>query len=116
MTDWLLFAIRCFGVTLAIFVLLYISLSLAVSKGWRLVARATSRLPIQHVADILFLVRILPLIASAIVTLALTLPSFLLLEPLSVKEPVGALPLTLGFCSVIILAFGISQAVQAQRR
>jgi hypothetical protein len=111
-----MFAARCIGVSLAVFVLLYVSLSLAVSRGWKVMWRVLRPRSARASADLLFVLRILPLALSCIVTLAFTLPSFLLLEPRSTDEAIGTAPLALGFCCLILIGVGIARAVMAQLR
>jgi beta-lactamase regulating signal transducer with metallopeptidase domain len=47
------------------------------------------------------------------VTLALAVPSFLLLEPRSVDEPMSAVPVVLGLCGMAVLLVGIWKAATA---
>jgi Zn-dependent protease with chaperone function len=63
---------------------------------------------------LLFALRVFPLALSSGVTLAFTVPSFLLLEPHSTNEAIGAAPLLLGFCCLILLGLGIARASTAQ--
>jgi Zn-dependent protease with chaperone function len=109
-----MFAARCVGVSLAVFVLLYVSLSLAVSRGWKLIRRLFRPHSARDSADLLFVLRILPLALSSLVTLAVTLPSFLLLEPHSTDEAIGTAPLALGFCCLVLIGAGITRASIAQ--
>jgi Zn-dependent protease with chaperone function len=109
-----MFAARCVGVSLAVFVLLYASLSLAVSRGWKLIRRLFRPRSARGSADLLFVLRILPLALSSLVTLAVTLPSFLLLEPHSTDEAIGTAPLALGFCCLLLIGAGITRASIAQ--
>jgi Zn-dependent protease with chaperone function len=109
-----MFLARCVGVSLAVFVLLYVSLSLAVSRGWKLVRRLLRPHSARDSADLLFVLRILPLALSSLVTLAVTLPSFLLLEPHSTDEAIGTAPLALGFCCLALIGAGITRASIAQ--
>ena len=111
-----MFAARCVGVSLAVFVLLYVSLSLAVSRGWNLVRRSFQPRSARSSADLLFILRVLPLALSSAVTLGFTLPSFLLLEPRSTNEAVGRAPLALGFCCLILIGVGVARAWMAQLR
>jgi len=107
---------RCIGVSLAVFVLLYVFLSLLVSRGWKLLLRIFRPRSAHATADFLFALRILPLALSSLITLALTLPSFLLLEPRSTNEAIGTAPLALGFCCLILLGAGIVRATVSQMR
>jgi Zn-dependent protease with chaperone function len=109
-----MFAARCIGVSLAVFVLLYVSLSLAVARGWRLIQRVFRPRSARGAADLLFILRVLPLALSSVVTLVFTLPSFLLLEPRATDEAIGSAPLALGFCCLILIGVGITRAVVAQ--
>jgi len=111
-----MFAARCIGVSLAVFMLLYVSLSLAVSRGWNLIRRWFQPRSARSSADLLFILRVLPLALSSLVTLGFTLPSFLLLEPRSTNEAVGRAPLALGFCCLILIGVGVARASMAQLR
>ena len=111
-----MFAARCIGVSLAVFVLLYVFLSLAVSRGWKLMRQVLRPRSARAAADLLFALRILPLAVSSVITLAFTLPSFLLLEPRSTNEAVGTAPLALGLCCLILLGAGVVRAAMAQLR
>jgi Zn-dependent protease with chaperone function len=109
-----MFAARCIGVSLAVFVLLYVFFSLAVSRGWKLARRIFHPQSARGSADLLFALRMLPLALSSVVTLAFTLPSFLLLEPRSTDEAIGTAPLALGACCLILLGVGVVRASIAQ--
>jgi len=111
-----MFAARCIGVSLAIFVLLYVFLSLLISRGWKLMRRALRPRSAGSGADLLFALRVLPLGLSAFVTLAFTVPSFLLLEPHSTGEAIGTAPLALGLCCLVLLGAGVARAALAQLR
>jgi Zn-dependent protease with chaperone function len=111
-----MFAARCIGVSLAVFMLLYVSLSLAVSRGWNLIRGWFQPRSARGSADLLFVLRVLPLALSSVVTLGFTLPSFLLLEPRSTNEAVGGAPLALGFCCLILIGVGVARAWMAQLR
>jgi Zn-dependent protease with chaperone function len=111
-----MFAARCIGVSLAVFVLLYVFLSLAVSRGWKLIRRMFRLRSARGSADLLFVLRILPLAISSAVTLVFTLPSFLLLEPRSTNEAIGSAPTALGLCCLILIGAGISRASMSQMR
>jgi Zn-dependent protease with chaperone function len=111
-----MFAARCVGVSLAVFILLYVPLSLAVSRGWNLIRRWFRPRSARSSADLLFILRVLPLALSSLVTLGFTLPSFLLLEPRSTNEAIGSAPLALGFCCLILIGVGLARAWMAQLR
>jgi Zn-dependent protease with chaperone function len=111
-----MFAARCIGVSLAVFVLLYVFLSLLVSQGWKLMRRTLRPRSARGAAVLLFALRVLPLSLSLLVTLAFTLPSFLLLEPRSTGEAIGTAPLALGLCCLVLLGAGVARAALAQLR
>jgi Zn-dependent protease with chaperone function len=107
-----MFAVRCLGVSLSFFLLLYAAMSFAVTAWWRQVRRIGVGLSPRRLADALFALRSLPFVAAAVVTLIFVVPSFLLLEPRAVAEPLGEIPLTLGgaclalFCASVVNAIG----------
>jgi Zn-dependent protease with chaperone function len=111
-----MFAVRCMGVSLAFFLVLYCIFSVAVLRAWRFVQRAVRWLCLRHQADLLFALRGFPLAAAALLTLAFVLPSFLLLEPRVSAEPVGEIPLTLGVCCLVLFAMGAFNAGTAYVR
>jgi Zn-dependent protease with chaperone function len=111
-----MFAARCIGVSLAVFFLLYVALSFVVSRGWSLVNLYTRRISARRSANLLFVVRILPMILAALVTLVFTVPSFLLLEPRFSTEWIGVGPLLLGLCCVFLFAYGMHRTVTAHLR
>ena len=111
-----MFAARCIGVSLAVFFLIYVMLSLALSRGWIAVEPFLRRLPARRYANLLFTLRVLPLVLSALITLAFTLPSFLLLEPRSSGEWIGVGPLLLGLSCISLFTYGVRRAITAQVR
>jgi Zn-dependent protease with chaperone function len=110
------FVVRCLGVSLTFFLISYCAVSIVVARLWRLAQRAGRKLAPRHSADLLFGLRALPVAAALTVTLAFVVPSFLLLEPQASAEPIGEIPLTLGFCCLALFAVGIFNAVAAYRR
>jgi Zn-dependent protease with chaperone function len=111
-----MFAARCVGVSLAVFVLLYAFLSFVISRGWELLWRGLQARTARNSADLLFALRILPFAVSAIVMVTFTVPSFLVLEPRSTNEAVGIAPITLGMCCVVLLSIGVIRAYKARLR
>jgi Zn-dependent protease with chaperone function len=81
-----------------------------------MVERRFRRFSPRITADLLFGLRIMPLALSALVTLVFTVPSFLLLEPHSIDEPIGAIPLALNGCGVLLFVVGMFKATVAQVR
>jgi Zn-dependent protease with chaperone function len=109
-----MFALRGIAVSLTCFVLLYCLLSALVAIVWR--PLRLLHVAQQSVADLLFELRILPLLASVIITFALVVPSFRLLEPRSHREGMGAMPLALGVCALLLIACGCCRVIAAQTR
>jgi len=108
-----MFAARLLAVSSSVFVLVYGALSLAVSCGWRSFWRYSQKFPARRTADLLYGLRLLPLAAAAAVTLAFTVPSFVLLEPRSIDEPITTAPLLLGLCGLMLAVFGVCNAIRA---
>lgn len=111
-----MFALRGFAVSLSVFLMVYCVLSVAVTLTWHRLRQWTQNLPAHRSADLLFALRMLPFATAAAMTGAFTIPSFLLLEPRSVDEPVGVAPLVLAFVSLAVGIFGIASVVIALRR
>ena len=111
-----MFALRGIAVSLTFFVVLYCLLSALVAIAWRglKLLRATQ----QGVAALLFGLRILPLAASVAVTFAFVVPSFQLLEPRStdIDEGMGAIPLALGICALVMIVWGCFRVIAAQTK
>lgn len=107
-----MFALRGVAVSLTFFVLLYCFLSALVAVGWRSLRllRATE----ERLASLLFALRFLPLAASVVITFAFVVPSFQLLEPRSIDEGMGAMPLALGLCAVLLIGCGCLRVLTAQ--
>jgi hypothetical protein len=111
-----MFAARGMAVSASVFFLLYLALSLAICCWWNRIFGYGRTLPAKHRADVLFALRMFPAMAAAAVTAAFIVPSFLLLEPRAIVEPVGALPLVLGVCGIGLAVFGATNAALALKR
>lgn len=111
-----MFAARGLAVSFSVFAMVYCVLSLAVCLAWRAVQSRIERLPVRRVADLLFALRMFPLATAAVVTVAFTVPSFLLLEPRAIEEPLGEIPLVLGIFGAALGIFGMANAGVAMRR
>jgi beta-lactamase regulating signal transducer with metallopeptidase domain len=110
-----MFAARGIVISSAVWVIIYCTLSLAVSVAWRRVSFLGER-PARHFADLLFACRILPLLAASAITAVFTVPSFLLLEPRSIAEPVGVVPLALGLMGFTLVILGAARACRSLLR
>jgi beta-lactamase regulating signal transducer with metallopeptidase domain len=109
-----MFALREIAGSLSCFVLLYCLLSALVAIAWRPVQPL--HVAQQSVATILFGLRVLPLVVSVIVTFALVVPSFQLLESRAIGDGMGAIPLALGVCALLWIACGCSRVIAMQTR
>ena len=109
-----MFALRETAVSLTFFVLSYCLLSALVAVAWRSLKlwRATEKSP----AALLFTLRVLPLAASVIITVAFVVPSFQLLEPRSIDEGLGTMPLVFGICALVLIAWGFFRVVVAHTK
>src|ERR1035438_9080986 len=105
-----MFAARGIAVSLSVFVIVYCVVSLAVCLCWRAGQLHSRRHPVRRIADLLFALRMFPLATAAVITAAFTVPSFLLLEPRAIDEPVGGVPLVLGICGAALGIFGLANA------
>jgi beta-lactamase regulating signal transducer with metallopeptidase domain len=111
-----MFAARGIAISLSVFVMVYCALSLGASLAWRTVWQHVQGRPVRRIADLLFALRMLPLGSAAIITAAFTVPSFLLLEPRSIDEPLGGIPLVVGIAGALLGIFGVVNAARAVRR
>jgi len=112
----MIFALRGIAVSFSIFILLYSALSLAVCGVWRSVWLGAQQYSARRCADLLFILRTMPLVVATGVTLALAVPSFLLLEPRAANEPIGVLPVVLGLCGMATVLTGMWKAAAALLR
>lgn len=113
-----MFAARGIAVSCSVFFLVYAVLSLAVCCLWRRISTSiyVQRLSAKSCADLLLSLRLLPFAAASVITTTFTVPSFLLLEPRTIQEPLGGLPLALGLCGIGLAMFGAVNASAAMIR
>ena len=107
-----MFALRGIAVSLTCFVLLYCLLSALVAIVWR--PLKLLHVAQQSVAALLFGLRILPLLASVFITFAFVVPSFQRLEPRSIDEGMGTVPLALGVCALLLIAYGCFRVIASE--
>lgn len=107
-----MFEARCIAVSFASFFLLYSALSGLVCLGWNLFGHHMHERP----ANLLFGLRMMPLLLSAFLTLGFIVPSFLLLEPRAIDEPIGATLVTLELCCWSFFLWAFSRTLIAQRK
>lgn len=70
----------------------------------------------KSLAALLFALRVLPLAASVLITFAFVVPSFQLLEPRSIDEGMGVMPLALGLCALLLIGCGCFRVITAQTK
>jgi len=111
-----MFALRGIAVSLAFFVLAYCLFSVLVIAAWR--SLKWLHVTEQALVGLLFGLRVLPLVASVVITFAFVVPSFQLLEPRStnIDEGIGAMPLAFGVCALLLIACGCFRVITAQTR
>lgn len=111
-----MFELRGIAISLSVFVLVYVVLSVSVGLWWRRFWSITQKYPVRHMADLLFGLRVFPLLAAMVITVVFTVPSFLLLEPRAIDEPLGGIPLVLGLCGIALAGIGAVNSLLALRR
>jgi beta-lactamase regulating signal transducer with metallopeptidase domain len=111
-----MFVLRGIAVSFSVFAIVYCVLSLLVCVIWRRVRSWAQHHPVQRLADLLFALRMFPFAAAAATTAVFTVPSFLLLEPRDIDEPIGAILLVLGLLGAAICIIGFANALMTMRR
>jgi hypothetical protein len=110
------FYLRGTAISCSIFVAFYSVLSLAVCCVWRRIWRFTQRYSTERSADLLFVLRIAPFVVATVITLAIAVPSFLLLEPRAIDEKMSGLSMFLGLSGVAVVGGGIWRAAATSVR
>src|SRR4051794_38585408 len=105
-----MFYLRGLLVCLSVFVVLYVVTSVFVSVMWPRVQRRSRRLSPRWAANVLYALRISPLVLSVAVVLGLCVPSFLRFEPHATGETVGYVPVVL---ALIFAGFAVINARRA---
>jgi Zn-dependent protease with chaperone function len=108
-----MFALRGIAVSFSVFLIVYCAASLAVLCSWNRVYQRVHDLPMQRLANLFFGLRMFPLALAALITAAFAVPSFLLLEPRSIVEPMGNVPLALALFGSGLAVVGLGNAVLA---
>ncbi len=104
-----MYLIRGSIISLGVFFLVYVALSLLAGVGWGALRR--DHRSVSSAAAYGF--RILPLAAALVVVAVFTVPSFLWLEPRWDDEPIGIAALALASAGAVILIFGTINALLA---
>ena len=111
-----MFALRGIAVSLSVFAMVYCVLSIAMPFVLSAVQPRTRNHSVRRIADLLFAMRMFPLVTAGLITAVFAIPSFLLLEPRTIEEPLGGVPLVLGICGAALGIFGFANAGIAMRR
>lgn len=111
-----MFAVRGIVISLAVFVVAYCALSTAVLLTWRKGWFREDRFSAAGRADGLFILRIFPFVSAIFVTAALAVPSFLIFEPRSIREQLGAIPIGLAISGLAFIMFGLGRSIAAVTR
>jgi beta-lactamase regulating signal transducer with metallopeptidase domain len=108
-----MFALRGIAVSFSVFMIVYCVASLAVLCSWNRVYHRVHDLPMHCVGNLFFALRMFPLALAGLITAAFAVPSFLLLEPRSIVEPMGNVPLALALLGSALAVFGLANAAVA---
>jgi beta-lactamase regulating signal transducer with metallopeptidase domain len=108
----MIFVARGIMVSLAFFALLYTFLSLLLALAWRWLS--LRKLSKHHAPDVLFMLRVAPFAVSAVVSLFLICPSFVVLETHSMDEDLGTF--VLGISALLFLSAGLFRVLAAEAR
>ncbi len=104
-----MYLLRGVVISLGAFFLVYLGLSTLLIFAWRMFSRKYSR----QGAEILYGMRVLPLIGASVVVALFTLPSFLYLEPGLAQERIGIAAFAIAASGAAVLAVGFLNSARA---
>lgn len=104
-----MFYLRAVLISLAEFVIVYAGLRVLIGAAWRPLSRRTNPLS----PSLLYLLQVGPFLLSLSVVAALTIPSFLRLEPRFGEEELGAPLIFFSALAVVMLSVGFARALNA---
>ncbi len=110
-----MFAARCLEVSLAFFFLVYVACSVGVCLAWEICSRAFQFRPGGHAASLLFGLRVLPFCSAVVLTAAVCVPSFWMLESRASSSRLGTNGFLLGLGCLAVLTIGLTRAAKAHR-
>jgi Zn-dependent protease with chaperone function len=111
-----MFVVRGIVISFAVFAVMYCALSVAVLLTWRRLWFTEGRVSPAGRADGLFALRMLPFVSAISVTAGMTVPSFLVFEPRSIHEQLGAIPIVLATVGFAFLLLGLGRSIAALDR
>jgi len=111
-----MYTLRGVAICFAIFFILYSALSAVVILVWRKVWSYGQKHSPRKCSDLLFALRMSPLVIALIVTFALALPSFVIFEPRAADESISPLLPLLAACGIAVVLSGIWKSATALRR
>jgi len=110
-----MFALRLGAVALSVLLLGYCLLSIAISSSWKLIAKWGEASSAAGSARALFVLRMLPLALSILITGMYAVPSFLIFEPGHIDEPLGPMLIVLSLGALTWLGIAFRRAFKAQQ-
>lgn len=108
-----MFVMRGVVISLAVFAVVYCALSAGVLLIWRRLWFTEGRVSAAGRADGLLALRMLPFVSAIFVTAGLTVPSFLIFEPRSIHEQLGAIPVVPAMVGLAFIVFGVGRSIAA---
>ncbi len=108
-----MFVVRGIAVSLMSLIVVYGILSLLVAVCWRAINLLRQK-SARNRANLLFGLRVFPLLASTTITLAFVIPAYVRLEPRAIDEDI-ALPLALGLVCVSLFVTGVIRVITAHQ-
>jgi Zn-dependent protease with chaperone function len=106
-----MFALRGVTLSLSVFAVVYCVMSLGIVLTWGGLHRRVQGFLVQRLGNVLFTIRLLPLLLASLMTAAFAIPSFLLLEPRGIDEPMGGVPVALACLGTALVLWGFASAV-----
>jgi beta-lactamase regulating signal transducer with metallopeptidase domain len=110
-----MYALRGLAICFSTFFLVYLTISAAVILAWSKLWRSVQKRSPRIGCNLLFSLRISPLVLSILVTLLFAAPSFVIFEPRAVNEPIGRWLPVLAFSGLAVIAAGLWNAATALR-
>ena len=111
-----MFYLRGLLLSLSAFVLLYGVSSVFVCATWRQVQRRSRPLSPRSAANLLYALRVSPLVLAVFLVIGLCVPSFLWFEPHTTGETLGAVPILLALAFMAFAVLSVWRAWSAYAR